>query len=401
MSPWDWRGTVLRRFVGTVVAPLLAALLAASCGGEGSSGTPGGAATDPQTSEVAAQIASFGGDSSLAVEAARAPSATADSNRIRQVIVFGDSLSDVGTYKVGDIAAVGGGKFTTNPGPVWPETIGLLLRAQVTPFRQGFGGTSQVLGGTGFAMGGARVSHQPGIGCNPTPAGECTAALTIPVTHQITDYLGANGDKFTRSQLVFVLAGANDIFFQLGVFQAQVRDGISVENAQNEALAAIQQTAVELGGQVQRILNKGATRVVVLNLPEISDTPFGNAPATAPVRPLIAGMVQVFNGTLAAALTGTGATLLDFHGEFQRVAAHPRAFFVHQINAPACDATKIAVITNGLEQGGSSLFCSRQTLVQDGAALTYLFADGVHPTTLGHLIVARFVLVEAWKHGLL
>ena len=51
--------------------------------------------------------------------------------------------------------------------------------------------------------------------------------------------------------------------------------------------------------------------------------------------------------------------------------------------------------------GGSSLFCSRQTLVQNGAPFSYLFADSVHPTTLGHLITARFVLVEIWKRGLL
>jgi len=35
---------------------------------------------------------------------------------VRQVVVFGDSLSDVGTYKVGPVAQVGGGRFTTNPG---------------------------------------------------------------------------------------------------------------------------------------------------------------------------------------------------------------------------------------------------------------------------------------------
>ena len=31
-----------------------------------------------------------------------------------KLVSFGDSLSDVGTYKVGLIAAVGGGKFTVN-----------------------------------------------------------------------------------------------------------------------------------------------------------------------------------------------------------------------------------------------------------------------------------------------
>jgi phospholipase/lecithinase/hemolysin len=250
-------------------------------------------------------------------------------------------------------------------------------------------------------MGGARVSQQPGIGCNPDASGACTAALTIPVTQQISDYLGANGDRFRRDQLVFLLAGANDVFYELGVFQAKLTAGMPVAQAQAEALGAVQQAALELAGQVRLVLAKGGTRVVVLNLPAISETPFGKAPETAPVRPLIAGMVLTFNGTLAAALEGTGATLLDFHAEFLRVLENPYAFLVREINVPACDPAKISALTNGLEQGGSSLFCSRQTLVQNGAAVTYMFADSVHPSTLGHLIMARFVLIGIWKQGLL
>lgn len=135
-------------------------------------------------------------------------------------------------------------------------------------------------------------------------------------------------------------------------------------------------------------------------MPDISDTPFGNQPALAPVRALIAGMVQTFNGALAFGLNGTGAVLLDYRAEFARVLDNPGAYHVREINVPACDAAKIAAITDGLEQGGSSLFCSRQTLVQQLAPVTYLFADSVHPTTLGHVITARFALVEIWKRGL-
>jgi phospholipase/lecithinase/hemolysin len=403
----------LRRAVQAALFSLLTVLLVSACGSGSDTPPPqsGGmpqqaTAEDAEWLAAANDVAAPGGDAALAVDALRTMPADGlgFAPRTRQVVVFGDSLSDVGTYKVGAIAQVGGGKFTTNPGPVWAETLGILLRARVTPYRQGFDGVTQILGGTGFAMGGARVSQQPGIGCNPDASGHCTAALTIPVTQQIADYLADNGDRFGRDQLVFLFAGANDIFFQLGVFQARAiacgTDPACVGNAQNEALGAVQAAALELIGQVRLVLAKGATRVVVLNLPEISETPFGNAPETAPVRPLIAGMVQMFNGTLAAGLQGSGATLLDFHAEFQRVVANPGAYWVREINVPACDPAKISAITNGLEQGGSSLFCSRLTLVQSGAAVTYLFADSVHPTTLGHLIIARFVLIGLWKNRL-
>jgi phospholipase/lecithinase/hemolysin len=386
-------------------AVLLSALLLVACGGGSSVGTAPETAPpdDPQAVEAGTQVAAAGGDAALAVDAARNTRLFGDpARRVRQVVVFGDSLSDVGTYRVGLIAQVGGGKFTTNPGPVWSETIGFLLGARVTPYRVGFGGVSQVLGGTGFAMGGARVSEQPGIGCNPDPqSGACTAALTIPVTQQITDYLGANNDAFTDRQLVFVLAGANDIFFQLGAFQAKVGAGVPPAQAQAEALGAVQQAAMELVAQVQRIIAKGATKVIVLNVPDITATPFGKAPTTAPVRPLIAAMVQTFNATLASGLAGTIAMRLDLLGEFNRILGNPGAFGFSEINLPACDADKIAAITNGAETGGSSLFCSFRTLVQNGAAFTYLFADGVHPTTRGHLHIARFVLVAIWKRGLL
>jgi phospholipase/lecithinase/hemolysin len=399
----------LRRAVGAALVSVLAALLVSACGSGSESPPPqSGAAPqvpaqDAEWLEAAEQVAAPGGDAALAVEALRATPAAGlgFSPRIRQVVVFGDSLSDVGTYKLGVIAQVGGGKFTTNPGPVWPETLGVLLRARVTPYRQGFDGVTQVLGGTGYAMGGSRVSQQPGIGCNPDASGACTAALTIPVTQQISDYLDANDDRFRPDQLVFLLAGANDIFFQLGVFQAKVTAGVPVDLATAEALGAVQQAALELAEQVRLVRAKGATRVVVLNLPAISETPFGKAPETAPVRPLIAGMAQLFNGTLAAGLDGTGATLLDFHAEFLRVLDNPYAYLVREIDVPACDAAKISALTNGLEQGGSSLFCSRQTLVQRGAAVTYMFADSVHPSTLGHLIMARFVLIGIWRQGLL
>ena len=43
----------------------------------------------------------------------------------QSIVSFGDSLSDVGTYKVGTIAAIGGGKWTVN-GPDarnWTEVV--------------------------------------------------------------------------------------------------------------------------------------------------------------------------------------------------------------------------------------------------------------------------------------
>ena len=395
-----------------IVAASCLVLLAASCGGGSDrDGRASAQASDPEAVEVARQLSAGDAKAADAVAAAQAATQATDSeaaqglfgfgSRIRQVVVFGDSVSDVGTYRVGDIAAVGGGKFTTNPGWVWPEVIGILFGARVTPFRQGFGGVSQVVGGTGFAMGGSRVSQQPGIGCDPDPAtGACRQALTIPVTQQISDYLGANEDRFNRRQMVFVFAGGNDVFFQLGVFAARVNAGMPVQQAQGLALEAMGQAALELAAEVGRIQAHGATRVAVLTVPDIADSIFGRAPEQAAIKPLIAAMVQTFNGTLVAALAGSPAKIIDTYAQSKDLMANPGRYGVSELNVPACDAGLIAAVTLGRELNGSSLFCSPLTLVQQFAPFTFLFADSVHPTTLGHLNIARFVLTEMWRQGL-
>lgn len=355
---------------------------------------------------LTALLFAWGGTSAYAGEAqaTQTGSLTAAhlfASRTQQVIVFGDSLSDVGTYRVGEIAAAGGGKFTTNPGPTWVESVGVVLGAPVTPFRQGLAGQSWVLGGTGYSMGGSRVSQQPGVGCHPRPdTGDCTAALTLPVTRQIDDYLGANGDRFIDRQLVFVSGGGNDILVQLALLDAKVRAGVPLDLATSEALGAVRQAATDLVGQVHRVRAKGATRVAVPNVPEIADTILGKS-ASPQVRALMVTMVQLFNSTLAAGLQGSGAHLIDIHGEVKRVVANPGWYGISEVNVPACDPAKIFALTQGKVTDGSSLFCSPRTLVHADAPKRFLFADAAHPTTRGHQILARFVLIELWRKKLL
>ncbi len=150
------------------------------------------------------------------------------SNRIRQVVVFGDSLSDVGTYRVGGIAAVGGGKFTTNPGPVWPETIGLLFGTRVTPFRQGFG-PGESTGARRHRLRDGRLARVAAAGHQLFSACDrrVHAGADDPGHAADHDYLDfpANGGRFTRNQLVFVFAGGNDVIFQLQELGKGQRDG--------------------------------------------------------------------------------------------------------------------------------------------------------------------------------
>ena len=140
---------------------------------------------------------------------------------------FGDSLSDAGTYKVGAIAQLGGGKYTINGdltatnaalnGKIWPELVAAQLGLPAPCAAQtGLEGT-----GTGFnvpvvnyplcnnyAQGGSRVTVAEGPGNKLyTPT---LGQLTRPVTEQIDRHLAKNGGKFSGTEVVFVMAGGND-----------------------------------------------------------------------------------------------------------------------------------------------------------------------------------------------
>ena len=64
------------------------------------------------------------------------------------MVSFGDSLSDVGTYRVGPIAAAGGGRFTVNPGVVttptiWTEYVALQIGLTSCAARSGGFGSAE------------------------------------------------------------------------------------------------------------------------------------------------------------------------------------------------------------------------------------------------------------------
>ncbi|PWF54678.1 esterase, partial [Massilia glaciei] len=153
-------------------------------------------------------------------------------------VTFGDSLSDVGTYAVGGVAALGGGKFTINGNSVavQPEYTGKtwteLLAAQFglaapCPAQTGLDGNAAMnfsvpvmhhAACTGYAQGGARVSNPVGPGHKLT--GSPLGQLTVPVSTQIANHLSKVNGAFRGTEIVFVLAGANDALMQLGELEA-------------------------------------------------------------------------------------------------------------------------------------------------------------------------------------
>src|SRR5882757_6522788 len=139
-----------------------------------------------------------------------------------EVVVFGDSLLDAGTYSPVAEAKFGGGRFTTNPGLNFTQKVARSFGSELKPaFVGGFGLPLTPAGGQNYAQGGARVTMQPGIdhAAAGTPNADFAEETTIPVKDQVAEFLKAH-KRFSPDQLILINGGANDVFFQLAAAQA-------------------------------------------------------------------------------------------------------------------------------------------------------------------------------------
>jgi len=193
---------------------------------------------------AAAVLSACGGGNDVSVGAAPPPTTpTAPTVPIDPVAVkpsfgaqisFGDSLSDVGTYAVGTVKALGGGLFTINgdntaldpalTGLNWTAVLAARLKLPAPCAAQtGLDGDASLgfavpvenhAGCLGYAQGGARVTNP--VGPSNKLTGSALGALTVPVATQIANHLAVSGGKFKADDMVLVMAGGNDVLFQLG-----------------------------------------------------------------------------------------------------------------------------------------------------------------------------------------
>ncbi|MEW9625339.1 autotransporter domain-containing protein [Rhodanobacter geophilus] len=289
-------------------------------------------------------------------------STAASATDFSQVIVFGDSLSDAGNISLSQGSPTPM-RFTTNPGQTASELVAAGLGDPIQ---------ASLLGGTDYAWGGAGVVQ----GVAPVP--------TLPQQFQM--YLAANGGHANANALYEVWGGANDIFY------------LTDTSTDSNVLAAgtINAAKTELGllGQMQA---SGAKYVVVYNLPNIGRTPEAMAGGAA----ASAGATQLsvlFNSTLNTGLgqlSGQGLNVIpvNTYGLISEVIANPSAYGFTNVTTPAC--------TGG---SGSSVQCGPQgsgapVTYAPGTNQSYLFADGVHPTTAAHAMLAQIVLSEIAAPG--
>ena len=356
------------------------------------------------------------------------------------VVTFGDSLSDVGTYRVGTIAQLGGGKFTVNSASdkndkVWTEALAASLGAPAQCAAQtgllpnnGITGAAVVnfAACNNYAQGSSRVtavgSGPNGVALQKAPYNLVNLGfIADSIQNQVNRHITKVG-TFGGSDLVTVNGGGNDFFMQLNAVGAAAGGGAAAASAgtiagwpaatittvtaggaaaataaQGAAVAGMGQAGAELASYVKTlIVGKGAKFVVVRNLVDLNNTPLG-ATFDAGTKQLSTAMVTAFNTQLAQGLGGVaGIYLLDDFARGQAIAANPASAGFTNVARPNCGPNAFSVVG---ETVGQSIVCNTTNLIA-GDTSRYAFADSVHPTPFGHQVAADFTIDLLRKAGL-
>ena len=343
---------------------------------------------------------------------------TTPATAVTAVKVMGDSLADSGTFglkfTVQGTAPTGAGSTA-----IWPERVAASYGRTLCPHYVSAGGSfSAKADCTNYAVGGGRINN--------------FKAPTSPVSilQQLKD-AGAAG--YAAGDLVLIDGGGNDAADLIGAYLGASRDGGKAYAALlgtvldaatvNSLLAGGATGMAQAGGAYMQALatqfaatikaqtlDKGATRVAVLNMPGVTLTPkfrmvlasisaANGAAAAAQAQTLFDGWVQAFNAKLAAALAGDGRlTVVDFYASFKDQAEHPAQYAYTNVTTPACPATGVG--SDGLPTysfptcTAAALSAMTPPAGATGGAdwwKSYGFADSFHPTPFGHQLMGQLV----------
>lgn len=272
----------------------------------------------------------------------------AEAGPYTDLIVLGDSLSDVGNTLANPLVDVFTGiddfdnRFTN--GPVYAEGLSEGL---------GLGSlTHSGTGGDNFAYGGAETDGPGGF----------TGFFLDSLVEQVDEYLDRLGSASADANALHVVfIGANDLL------------GGSTDTATPAGVVST---------QLQRLVNAGAQQFLGVNLPLLGLTPrFNTNGSLASARSATAG---AYNAALddtydaiETANAGTNIYSLDVETLFSDLVADPDPFGFTNVTTP------------GQDLAGSSF----------DRAPGYIFWDDVHPTREVHALLGEAALRAALPEG--
>jgi outer membrane lipase/esterase len=261
------------------------------------------------------------------------------------MVSFGDSLSDVGTYKVGAVAALGGGTYSVNgisgagttPTKNWTELIAAQIALPAPCAAQTGLNSAAALGGPvavvnnmaclNYAQGGARVTNPVGPGSASAPVNSALGQLTVPIVTQIATHLTKVGGKFSGTELVTVMAGGNDALRILDTLVAAATAAgtkaggeafVSSLTAQLAADAKAATAAADISGAFVKAKTAGASDVAAVTAAFQAAAADGSAMALAALTKAGAGdtsAILAVAGTATTAANAAGAAAGAAYGK--------------------------------------------------------------------------------------
>lgn len=252
--------------------------------------------------------------------------------RPTSLMVFGDSLSDVGNVSQATGGAFPGelyfdGRYSN--GPLYAELLGFDL-------------THSFAGGSDYAIAGART-------------GDSLAGLP----GQIASLVEATGGSVDPDTLCIVWIGGNDV---IAGYRGGDRSGAVADLA----------TALEVLGQsLSELFALGVEKMIVLNLPDLSGAPDVLQRDDPAITALARDLTEQWNSGLAqvvADLNQPGLQLFDVATVFEEIVATPALFGFVNLRDEAITAA--------------------------GDDDQFLFWDGVHPTAAAHRLLAERMLAD-------
>ena len=163
--------------------------------------------------------------------------------------------------------------------------------------------------------------------------------------------------------------GANDLF--------------AITNAGAPAATTIASAVTSEIGIVSQLQNAGAKYILVATVPDLGLTPaFRAQGATAQAQGT--ALTTTYNSSLFSGLASNGLRVipLDTFNLIREITASPAAYGFSNIAGTACQPQITA----------NSLTCNPSSYVTPDAPNTYLFADGVHPTSRAHQILSQYAV---------
>ena len=335
--------------------------------------------------------------------------AAAPKAAISRVVVAGDSLADAGTF---------GAKFTVQNAaspstgyPVYPQIIAMDygLAQPCNFFASSTGGASFTTNATctDYAVGGAQI-------LNPASQGGANAPFSLGF--QLGTALQVNGGAWQATDLVVVDAGGNAAAALVGAYLGAASGSAGVTAYQaflageldaatiGATLTQPNGAALAAGLYMQKLadtywttvkattLDKGATHVAILNMPDVTLTPrfqavlaqvsaASGSAAAAALKGAIQQWIQAFNTQLAADVAAdTRVALVPFYQDFTDEVASPATYGLSNVTTPVC-----------AETGFPATCVDAQLNTTLPNWNTYLFSNGFHPTPFGHHLLAASV----------